>query len=109
MRKKELLFSLTKKDFVITYYSGTGAGGQHRNKHQNWVRIKHPESGVIATGCDTKSRVQNKKNAFIRLTSNKKFKIWLKIKATKSSLDMDQIERRVEKSMDPENIKIEYF
>ena len=26
---KELLFSVTKKDFDITYFSGKGAGGQH--------------------------------------------------------------------------------
>ena len=44
---KKLLFSLTKNDFIVTYYSGTGAGGQHRNKHQNCVRIKHKETGII--------------------------------------------------------------
>jgi len=33
--KKEHLFSVTKKDIEITYYSGRGAGGQHRNRHKN--------------------------------------------------------------------------
>ena len=27
---------LTKKDFKITWFSGQGAGSQHRNKHQKW-------------------------------------------------------------------------
>jgi len=32
---RELAFSVTKKDLEITYFSGTGKGGQHRNKHKN--------------------------------------------------------------------------
>jgi protein subunit release factor A len=44
--KKELLFSVTKKDFNVDYFSGKGAGGQYRNKHQNCVRLKHIESGA---------------------------------------------------------------
>jgi len=32
---KDLLFSVIKKEFEITYYSGKGAGGQHRNRHKN--------------------------------------------------------------------------
>lgn len=37
------------KDFKIEWYSGTGAGGQHRNKHQNSCRITHIETGLIVT------------------------------------------------------------
>ena len=58
---KEILFSVTKKDFEITYFSGKGAGGQHRNKHQNCVRLKHKDTGIITTGQDQRS----KKNRYL--------------------------------------------
>jgi len=106
---KKLLFSITKKDFDISYYSGTGAGGQHRNRHKNCVRIKHKETGIIATGADSKSLLQNKKNAFKRLVANKQFKQWLKIKASSAQMDLQEIERKVNIMMREENLKIEYI
>jgi peptide chain release factor 1 len=36
-------------DFRIEWYSGTGAGGQHRNKHQNSCRITYLPTGQTAT------------------------------------------------------------
>ena len=47
-----------EKDFIIEWYSGTGAGGQHRNKHQNSARITHIASGIVATA-QTRSRVSS--------------------------------------------------
>jgi protein subunit release factor A len=67
---KQLLFSVTKKDLEITWFSGSGAGGQHRNKHRNCCRIKHPESNVIVTGQEERSKEQNLRNAFKRLTKH---------------------------------------
>ena len=64
---RELVHSWTKKDFNIDWFSGTGAGGQHRNKHQNCVRITHIESGLMATAQNSRSREQNFKEAFTRL------------------------------------------
>jgi peptide chain release factor 1 len=36
-------------DLKIEWYSGTGAGGQHRNKHQNSCRITHIPTGIVST------------------------------------------------------------
>jgi len=58
---------LTKKDFKLEWYSGQGAGGQHRNKHQNCCRITHLESGITCQGTESRSRVENQKSAFTRL------------------------------------------
>ena len=61
---RELIKSWTKKDFSIEWFSGTGAGGQHRNKHQNCVRVRHIESGIVTVGQNHKSRTQNFSEAF---------------------------------------------
>lgn len=52
--------SIPDCDLKVEWYSGTGAGGQHRNKHQNSCRITHIPSGVVATA-QTRSR-QNSYN-----------------------------------------------
>ena len=58
---------LTKKDFKLEWYSGSGAGGQHRNKHQNCCRITHLESGITVNGTESRSRVDNQRFAFNKL------------------------------------------
>lgn len=54
---------LKESDFEIQWFSGTGKGGQHRNKHQNCCRVIHKETGITATGTSSRSRQTNKKNA----------------------------------------------
>lgn len=41
--------NILESDLDIEWYSGTGAGGQHRNKHQNSCRIRHRPTGILAT------------------------------------------------------------
>lgn len=55
---------LTKKDFSIEWFSGTGSGGQHRNKHQNCCRIVHLATGLRATGQNARDRITNQRTAF---------------------------------------------
>lgn len=45
----EIKTTINEKDLRIEWYSGTGAGGQHRNKHQNSCRITHIPTGQVAT------------------------------------------------------------
>lgn len=52
-----------QSDFKIDWFSGTGKGGQHRNKHQNCCRVTHIETGITANGTSSRSRGANLKNA----------------------------------------------
>ncbi len=40
--------AINQNDLKIEWYSGTGAGGQYRNKHQNSCRITHLPTGITA-------------------------------------------------------------
>lgn len=107
MAKKELLFSVSKKDLNIDYFSGTGAGGQYRNKHQNCVRIRHIESGAIVTGQSYRERAANIKEAMNGLVNNPKFKLWMSKKILEAT-EGKKIEEIVEEKMQPKNLKVEY-
>lgn len=108
MRKeKDLIFSLTKKDLKISYFSGSGGGGQHRNRHNNCVRIHHPESGVTVQATEHKSLMQNKTLAFKRLVGDEKFSNWLKVTASFIMKDGKTVGEKVEEDMRDENIKVE--
>lgn len=41
--------SLRDEDLEIEWYSGSGAGGQHRNRHKNCVRLRHRPTGIVKT------------------------------------------------------------
>lgn len=60
---------LTKKDFRVDWFSGTGGGGQYRNKHQNCCRITHIATGLTATGQSYRERPANQKEAFNKLAN----------------------------------------
>lgn len=59
--------TVTKQDLKIEWFSGTGAGGQHRNKHQNCCRMTHIPTGITVQSQEERSRAQNQKIAFNRL------------------------------------------
>jgi len=105
-KEREHLVSVTKKDFDIQWFHGSGAGGQHRNKHANCCRIIHRESGARAECAEHKSREQNKINAFRRLINTPKFKVWLNRKSWEK-LEKCTIHEKVEEMMKPENFKVE--
>jgi peptide chain release factor 1 len=54
---------ITEDQFRFEWFSGTGKGGQHRNKHQNCCRCIHEPTGIQANGTNSRSREDNQRNA----------------------------------------------
>jgi len=104
---RELLFSVTKKDFRVDTFRAGGKGGQNQNKRDTGVRITHLESGAVGEARDSRSQGENKKKAFRRLLETKEWKTWYRITKAKYLGQMIEVEERVENLMFPENIKIE--
>ena len=104
MKEKPLL-TLTKKHFRVDRFKSGGKGGQHQNKVESGVRITHIETGISAESRSSRSQHQNKKVAFRSLCNNQKFKNWLKME----SLYAEDLRKKVEESMRPENLKIEVW
>ncbi len=106
MEHKERLFSVTKKDLNITFFSGHGAGGQNRNRHMNCVMLNHKASGTMVTGQSNKAKKSNIQEALNNLVKAPKFKIW-HARRTKECLDKTTIEEEVEEMILPHNLKVE--
>lgn len=51
------------KEVKVQWYSGTGAGGQYRNKHQNSCRLVHLPTGIQALGTKNRERGPNLRDA----------------------------------------------
>lgn len=59
----DALLSECEEEFFIA----SGPGGQHRNKTESGVRLKHPPTGVTVTATERRSQPQNRSAALERL------------------------------------------
>jgi hypothetical protein len=107
MSNKQLLFSLSKKDFIIETFCVGGHGGQNMQKNATGVRIKHPDSGAVSACRDERSQLQNKKKAFNRLVQTSEFKKWHRIQTAKALGNYIDIEKYVDDAMQDKNLKFE--
>jgi len=104
--KRERIHLATKKDFDVSYFCGSGAGGQARNKVASGVQIIHRDSGAIGRASDSRSQADNKKTAFNRLMKTSKMKVWLSRKIYEIR-ERESLEETIEKETTPENLKFE--
>ncbi len=54
-------------EIEISVYRASGPGGQHRNKTESAVRIRHLPSGVIVVATEHRSQIRNRQLAMERL------------------------------------------
>jgi len=104
---KELVLSLTKKDFEVQTFRTGGPGGQKQNKTSSGVRIVHKASGASGESRTERSQYANKKAAFLRLSQDRVFQNWLKIEIAIKTNQMIEIEQKIEEELRPEDIKTE--
>lgn len=64
----------SEADFKVEWFSGTGCGGQHRNKHQNSARVTHLPTGLVETA-QTRSRESSLQAAMTALNGTLDFQM----------------------------------
>lgn len=59
LEEQSFFLEIKDSDLKIEWYSGTGSGGQHRNKHQNSCRMTHVPTGITVT-----SQCRSRQNSY---------------------------------------------
>ena len=61
-----------EREVVVEVFRASGPGGQHVNKTESALRLKHPPSGVAVIAQDSSSQHRNREIAFERLAERLK-------------------------------------
>ena len=55
------------KECKVSFFRSSGPGGQHRNKTETGVIVKHLPTGITASASERRSQIQNREMAEERL------------------------------------------
>jgi protein subunit release factor A len=94
------------KDFDVSYFCGSGAGGQARNKVHSGVQLIHRESGAIGRASDSRSQHDNKRSALERLVKTPRFQFWLSARLYELEQG-EKLEETIERETRPECLRYE--
>jgi len=59
--------SALERECEVEFLKASGPGGQHRNKRETGVRLRHPPSGTTVLATERRSQSRNLEIAFERL------------------------------------------
>jgi protein subunit release factor B len=103
--KKDPLFSVTADDCDWSYTRGTGNGGQKKNKTSSAVHCRHRSSGAYGYSESSRSQLDNRRDAFRKMSETKEFQQWVNLEFMKRSGQLLEIERSVEQEL--QKVKLE--
>ncbi len=64
---EKIKYQIKSHDIQINVYKSSGSGGQHANRTESAVRIKHIPTGIVTQCKKNRSQHKNKKQALIQL------------------------------------------
>ena len=85
-----------EREVVIDVFRASGPGGQHVNKTESALRLRHPPSGVVVTAQDSPSQHRNRETAFERLVEKLERLNYVPKKRVKTKPTRASKERRIE-------------
>jgi peptide chain release factor 1 len=83
-------FELKESDCDISWFSGTGPGGQNRNKVQASCRVHHRPSGITTT-----AQTRSRKNSFHQAIEELKIRLKNRVNHANSNALNDQRRQQV--------------
>lgn len=111
MKRRELLFTLSSKDFLWNFFKAPGPGGQNKNKRDTACRCIHPPSGAMGIGTEEREQGRNRRLAFERCVTSPKFRSWHRLECVRiiaGKNGIRRIEERIDRELaDPEKILVE--
>ena len=59
--------ALVEGDLEIAFFKSSGPGGQHKNKRETAVRVRHVPTGIAVEATEERSQARNREVALERL------------------------------------------
>ncbi len=66
-KTKQQVSARLREEVEITTFRAGGPGGQHQNKTESGVRLKHLPTGVVVIAREHRSQIKNREEAWRRL------------------------------------------
>lgn len=107
MKERTKILSVTLKDCEVETFRAGGKGGQHQNKTDSAVRVRHRPSGAVGESREERSQLANKQKAFGRMARSKEMEVWLRKQVARITGQEAAIADEVERQMRPHNIVVE--
>ena len=109
--RRALTVASLRDEVTVTAYKSSGPGGQHKNKTESAIRLKHLPTGITVIARDSRSQIKNRELAWERLIEKleqrqrkKKPRIPTKISATakarRQKSKTEQARKKAERAQD---------